>query len=661
MSAIPSNLSRVPNMLSSQILLGSIQSTNQRLLNAQIQLATGRMVNRPSDNAVSASTIGVLDDILERREQRLRNLSHAEAVLNSTDGALGEASNILLEAKGIGLSQVGVGSDAQTRANQAQVIDAMLSEMVRIGNSKFQQIHLFGGSATSQEPFAELLGRYEYRGTGQGLVTDLGLSRSVAITTSGAAAFGALSARVNGERDLDPQMVADTRLGDLNGARGLGVSLGSVNVDVGGTDITVDLSTAHTVADVASLLQDAIQTVDAAATVSIDAATGNRFAIAANTVAITISDLSTPATAADLGLSGTYAIAGGTGADVNPALTAQTPLDALSGVTVPLGTIRLVNGGQTRDLDLSGASTVQDVMNLVAGLKIGIRVEIASTGDRLNFINTLSGAPSGAMSIGEVTGGSTATQLGVRSLSGSTLLADFNDGRGVQIKTGGVNPITGLPDPALDQDFRITLKDGRTFDVDLEDVETVQDVLDQINVAASAAGVTALEFQAGLASMGNGLALTDNTVGTTTSVTVLNASAAAADRGILGSTTSATLAGEDRATVAVDSVFSHLMALRDALQANDERGIELATGKLDADITRVASARADVGVRTRRVTDAAGREEDLKIQDTGLKSQVQDLDYTEAAVRFAGLQQQLQAALMTAGQTQSLSLLDFLR
>ena len=61
------------------------------------------------------------------------------------------------------------------------------------------------------------------------------------------------------------------------------------------------------------------------------------------------------------------------------------------------------------------------------------------------------------------------------------------------------------------------------------------------------------------------------------------------------------------------------------------------------------------------MTDAAGREEDLKIQDTGLKSQVQDLDYTEAAVRFAGLQQQLQAALMTAGQTQSLSLLDFLR
>ena len=78
-------------------------------------------------------------------------------------------------------------------------------------------------------------------------------------------------------------------------------------------------------------------------------------------------------------------------------------------------------------------------------------------------------------------------------------------------------------------------------------------------------------------------------------------------------------------------------------------------------LSRVASARADVGVRTRRVTEAVTREEDLTIQDTALKSQLQDLDYTEAAVRFASLQQQLQAALTTAAQTNSLSLLDFLR
>jgi flagellar hook-associated protein 3 FlgL len=95
--------------------------------------------------------------------------------------------------------------------------------------------------------------------------------------------------------------------------------------------------------------------------------------------------------------------------------------------------------------------------------------------------------------------------------------------------------------------------------------------------------------------------------------------------------------------------------------ANDERGISLATSKLDADIERVTSARASVGVRTQRVADAAQREEDLKLQDTNLKSQIQDLDYTEAAVRFSSLQQQLQAAMMTTARTNALSLMDFLR
>jgi len=639
-------------------MLGSITNTQLRLLNLQVQLASSKQINRPSDNPVGASTVGVLDDILERREQRLRNLSHAESVLNTGDAAVADATDLLLEAKSIGLSQIGVGSDAQTRENQARVIDSMLQEMVRIGNRQYQGLYLFSGSSTATMPFEELLGKIQYQGQGDGMTTDIGLPRSIPITTSGVDAFGAMSARVEGERDLDPNMTTETRLSDLNGARGFGIGLGSINVDVGGTDVVVDLSAAHTIGDVADLLQTAIQTIDPGVTVGIDAVTGNRLEISGNAVAITISDLETPATAADLGINATFAIAGGTGADLDPRITPLTGVSSLTGVTTPLGTIRLQNAGQTRDLDLSSAENVQDIMNMVAGLRIGVRVKISEAGDRLNFVNELSG---GQMSVGEVAGGTTATELGVRSLTGTTLIADFNDGRGVQIKTGQINPITGLPDAALDRDFNITLKGGITFDVDLEDVETVQDVLDQINAAATGAGVLVADFQAALAASGNGIELTDNTAGTSTTVTALNGSFAAEDLGILGSTASATLTGEDRATVAVESAFSHLISLRDALLANDERGISLATGALEADLSRLTSARADIGVRTQRVTDAVTREEDLKLQETGLKSSIQDLDYTEASVRFAQLQQQLQAGLLTASRAQSLSLLDFLR
>jgi flagellin-like hook-associated protein FlgL len=107
-------------------------------------------------------------------------------------------------------------------------------------------------------------------------------------------------------------------------------------------------------------------------------------------------------------------------------------------------------------------------------------------------------------------------------------------------------------------------------------------------------------------------------------------------------------------------VFSHLIALRDALESNDERGIALAGQKLEGDIARAAETRAEAGVRTRRVTDATDREGVLQIQDNSLKSAIRDLDFTEAAMRFALLQQQLQAGLATASRISSLSLLDFI-
>ena len=49
------------------------------------------------------------------------------------------------------------------------------------------------------------------------------------------------------------------------------------------------------------------------------------------------------------------------------------------------------------------------------------------------------------------------------------------------------------------------------------------------------------------------------------------------------------------------------------------------------------------------------------VQDEALRSSVRDLDFAEAATRFALLEQQLQAGLATISRVQQMSLLDFLR
>ena len=661
MSSVPSVFSRVPNALSSQLLLGSISRTNNQLIQLQVQLASGKALNRPSDNPIGASTVGVIDNMLERRDQILRNLSQADSMLGTLDATMQDAGDLLLEARSIGLSQLGVDSDPETRRNEAEVINSILQSMEGLANRDYRGIHLFGGSSTGSAPFTGLLGGYQYNGSGNGLVTDIGLGNNTPVTISGEEAFGGLSARVEGHRDLDPDLLPETRLSDLGGARGLGITRGSVSVNVNGVETQVDLSDASTIDDVRSRIQAAIQATDPGALVEIDPvnAAGFRISLSVGTN-VTISDPQVGVTAQDLGIDGTYA--GGTstaGGDLNPGLTWITPVDALAGVTTPLGTIRIENGSQSRDVDLSGAETIQDIRNTIEQLDLGVRVEISESGDRISVHNEVSGLE---MSIGEVGGGTTASELGIRSFDGETQLSEFNNGRGVDIVSGSVDPITGLPDPDGDLDFRVTLGDGRSFDVDLVGALTVDDVMQAIDDAATTAGIaTPGEFRVGLASDGNGIRLDDLTGGGgNIEVSSLNNSSAASQLGILGSA-SATLTGEDRAKFAVEGVFSHLIALRDALLADDDSGIAFAVDNLEQDITRSTEARAKVGVRAQRVADAMTREDDRKVQDLSLKSSIQDLDFASAAMRFSSLQQQLQASLSTASSVSNLTLLDFLR
>lgn len=658
MATIPSTFARVPNLLSSRMMMGNLTRTNSSLMGLQSQLATGIRVLRPSMDPVAASSISSLDSIIEQREQQLRNLGQADSLLSTIDQSLGDISDLILEAKGIGLSQIGVGSDAETRANQAQVVDSILRSLADIVNRDQGGIHYFGGSATAAEPMIEMNGFYRYAGLGGAMQTDLGLAAGVGVTLAAEDALGAMSSRVRGMVDLDPDLNPSTRLSDIRGARGLGITPGSVRVDVNGTELVVDLSGADTIGDLATILQSEIKTVDVFAAISIS---GNALAVTPFAGPITITDLDGETTAADIGLTGSF-IPGATsgGSDLDPKITELTEIADLTGISFPMGSIRLENGGQVREVDLSGVETVGELITAIDDLEIGVRVEIDEDARRINFRNELSGAH---LSISEVAGGSTATELGVRTLGGSTLLSDFNGGRGVGSVSGGFDPITGLPDPALDMDFSVTLTDGTTFEVDISTAGTVDDVLALINDAATAAGLAVPgDFSAGLVADGNGIQLQDSLGGgNPLTVTRLNNSTAAEDLGILGEGTGAVLAGGDQAQVAANGLFTHLVALRDALLANDESGIAFATEQLDADTLQAAEARAEVGVRSRRVTDSLAREEDRSVQDQSLRSTLRDLDFTEAATRFALLQQQLQASMTTIGRTQQLSLLDFLR
>jgi flagellar hook-associated protein 3 len=178
-------------------------------------------------------------------------------------------------------------------------------------------------------------------------------------------------------------------------------------------------------------------------------------------------------------------------------------LDSTSGII-------LTNGGQSVTLDTSSAVTVEDFMNLINGSDLNLRAEINSTRDGINVRSLLSGAD---FTIGE-NGGTTATQFGIRTYTGTTNLADFNRGIGVPTTSS----LEQLDTAKLDN-LRIVARDGTVLNVNLSGSTTLQDVADKINTAVgNNAGTTAVLAQ--LSPNGNQIDLVDSSTASTTTFRV---------------------------------------------------------------------------------------------------------------------------------------------
>ncbi|HEX5470629.1 MAG TPA: hypothetical protein VFW73_02025, partial [Lacipirellulaceae bacterium] len=177
-------------------------------------------------------------------------------------------------------------------------------------------------------------------------------------------------------------------------------------------------------------------------------------------------------------------------------------LDSTSGLV-------LTNAGKTVTLDTSSAHTVEDLMNLINGAGVGLSATINATQDGINVQSLVSGAD---FTIGE-NGGTTATQLGVRTYTATTPLSDLNRGVGVLTED------EELDTSKLDS-LRIVARDGTTLDVNLAGATTLQNVVDRINSAAgNNTGTTSILAQ--LSANHSSIDLVDSSTAATGKLTVM--------------------------------------------------------------------------------------------------------------------------------------------
>ncbi len=176
--------------------LRNLNAGLQRLSDLQQRLATGKRMQRPSDDPTNLPPVLVMRDALRAAEQYERNAQDTATLLGVGQQALLDATAVLQRIRELAL-QASNGTLTPSDLQTVRVeVSNLLDELVALGNSQVAGRYLFAGTATTTAPFVRSGDAVAYLGNSGALLREV--DRGVVLDASlpGDAALGATFAAV---------------------------------------------------------------------------------------------------------------------------------------------------------------------------------------------------------------------------------------------------------------------------------------------------------------------------------------------------------------------------------------------------------------------------------------------------------------------------------
>jgi len=144
---------RVPDIILKDTALANITRNSVRLAQLNAQVASGKRVLSPADDAVAYARAKGLRGVLTAAAQYKDNIGRAQERLSVAESTLASMEDVLARAKEIALEQANPTYDATQRATVAQEAQQLIDSLVVLGNTEVEGQHLFAGFATGTPPF----------------------------------------------------------------------------------------------------------------------------------------------------------------------------------------------------------------------------------------------------------------------------------------------------------------------------------------------------------------------------------------------------------------------------------------------------------------------------------------------------------------------------
>ncbi len=133
-------------------IVRNINAPYQQMLEDQIEIATGKKLNRPSDDPSGAERAIEIRSKLNAIDQYRKGISDARAWLSQAETELDRVEDLLTRAKELAIQGANDTLTDADRDSLAQEVNQLLEDLVTAVNSTYNDRYVFAGSATRQAP-----------------------------------------------------------------------------------------------------------------------------------------------------------------------------------------------------------------------------------------------------------------------------------------------------------------------------------------------------------------------------------------------------------------------------------------------------------------------------------------------------------------------------
>ncbi|MFT5234405.1 MAG: flagellin-like hook-associated protein FlgL, partial [Candidatus Krumholzibacteriia bacterium] len=244
---------RITDSYLSSIFVGDLNRSLGSVLKQQRMASTLRRVNSFADDPRSVGLIQRYNSLIANNDGYRKNVDRSRVLVDSTDTALQNVSNVLADARVIALREASALGTPDSMRTTVTEVDHMVDRLLEVLNTSVEGNFIFAGRSAGNLPFTKSGGRVSYAGDDLETFSRTGPNSTMAVNIPGDVFMGSQSSTLTGGTDMAPRLTGPVLLNDINLNKGW--DTGSLVIEDGANNsFNIDLTGASTLEDILNMV-----------------------------------------------------------------------------------------------------------------------------------------------------------------------------------------------------------------------------------------------------------------------------------------------------------------------------------------------------------------------------------------------------------------------